>query len=255
MDTNQEHMWQAYIDGELSATEMASFEAMLNPGDQERLRTDVQFDRGVNERLQEGSSCPLEVWERTKALLIKHSEAKSTSTTVAFRPKRRSMMWGVGTLLAAAGLAFVISTLAPFYAGLNATPIILEAATIDELVSQSKVKAEPQAIEAYMHANNINLDLVPEDSIAMAQFHSPLKLVGASRTEDGEYVELFVGCCKEPVKIIIVHRNSASAKKLGGACGLDCDVQATRIVGDYLTAVVGKHPAHGLLDIFAGQHP
>ena len=67
MDNNQEQVWQAYIDGELSATEMAGFEASLSPEEQERLTSDIQFVRGLSERLSEDAACPCDVWERTKA--------------------------------------------------------------------------------------------------------------------------------------------------------------------------------------------
>jgi hypothetical protein len=249
MDNNQEQVWQAYIDGELSATEMAGFEASLSPEEQERLTSDIQFDRGLSERLSEDAACPYDVWERTKALLIQHS-ADEEST-----PKRRSMVWGAGTLAAAAALAFVISTFTPFGTPSGASPIILEAATIDDLVRQSQVPADLAAIQAFMHANDIDLDLLPEASIAMAEIHAPLYLVGASKSDNGDCVELYAGCCKEPVKILIVRRDSEAARLIGQATGSDSDVQCTRIVGDYLTAVVGKHSAHDLLDIFAGQHP
>lgn len=255
MDNTKEQMWQAYIDGELSVTEMAGFEASLTPEEQEQLVADVQFDRGLSERLSEDAACPSDVWERTKSLLIQQSAGEETTVPFQAKPRGRSMFWGAGTLVAAAALAFVISTFAPLGTPSSASPIVLEAATIDDLAKQSQVPADLAAIQAFMHANGIDLDLLPEDTIAMAKIHAPIKLVGAKIRDDSDCVELYAGCCNEPIKILIVHRDSEAARLIGQATGTDCDLQATRIVGDYLTAVVGKHPAHGLLDIFAVQGP
>lgn len=255
MNDNREHMWQAYIDGELTATEMARFEASLSIEEQQQLVSDTQFDRGLSERLAEDAACPDDVWERTKALLVEASASDETTVSFPARSKPRSMFWGMATLAAAAGLAFVLSTFAPGGTGLNDMPIILEAATVDELAQKSQVDANPKAIEEFMHANDIDLDLLPESSMTMAAVHAPIKLVGAGISDNGEYIELYAGCCKEPVKILLVHRDSEAAKCIGQACGNGNDLQATRIVGDYLAAVVGKHPAHDILDIFAGQQP
>lgn len=255
MDTNREQIWQAYIDGELSATEMAGFEATLTPEEQERLTADIQFDRGLSERLSEDAACPTDVWERTKALLTQQSTEEETTVPFIAKPRRRSLLWGAGTLAAAAALAFMISSFTPVGAPSNASPIILEAATIDDLKEQSQVPGDLKAIEEFLHANSIDLNLLQEDSISMAKVHSPIKLVGAKLIDGSNCVELYAGCCKEPVKILVVHRDSEAAKLIGQATGTDNDLQCTRIVGDYLTAVVGKHTAHDLLDIFAGQRP
>ena len=253
MEMNREQMWQAYIDGELSTSEMAGFEGSLNPVEQQQLARDVQFERGLSERLAAEADCPDDVWERTKALLL--DKAAAEETVVPFkkrRPRRHSVLYGAGSLVAAAVLAFTTTMLG---GSTNSAPIFLHAATIDDLAKRSVVEANLEAIQAFMHENNIHLDLLPENSISMAKIHTPIQLVGASKDDASDCVELFAGCCRQPVKILIVHRDSEAAKLIGQATNSECDVQATRIVGDYLTAVVGRHPAHDLLDIFAGQHP
>jgi hypothetical protein len=166
MNNDKEQLWQAYIDGELSATEMASFEASLNALEQEQLRSDMQFDRGICHRLTENTTCPTEIWERTKVLLMESSTGEDNIAPFQPKPKSRPMLFGAATLLVAAMLAFVISTIVP-----NSTisPIILEAATIDDLAQQSEVASDAKIIEKFMHENDIELDLLPEDSLTMAK--------------------------------------------------------------------------------------
>lgn len=257
MSTHEkEQQWQAYMDGELSATEMANFENSLPPDERELLTADVQLERGIMDRLSEDGGCPEEVWENVKRSMLAQA-SDDTDAVETLSVNRKPWRVALLTLAAAAMLAFAISSITPSNVtpGLTSAPTILAAQTIEELAEQSEVEADRLVIQDFMHKNNVNLDLRIEDSLPIAKIHSGIHLVGAATKENGAFVEIYAGCCSRPVKIVLAKRDSDAAHALGYATGPNSDVQATRIVGEYLAAVVGDHPAHGLLDIFKGQHP
>lgn len=260
MNDNREHLWQAYLDGELSVTEMAEFEQSLTPEDQNRLTAEKRFESGLAERLAEDAACPDDVWERTKAILAQ-AQALENDTVTRFPAgsiRRRSWMWGAATLTAAACVAFILTIFSPSGTSDTSPVVILAAETVDELAKQSETDHDAESVHQFINEHGYDLDLNREDSLGMAAVHYGIEVVGArEETIKGDpVVEMLFGCCEYPVKVIMAKRDSSAARYIGQAAGAGSDIQATRIINDkYIAAVVGKHPAHGLLDIFANQHP
>ena len=108
MKKDTEQYWQAYLDGELSASEAADFEASLTDAQREQLAVDMHVERVLAEHLGRDAECPDEVWERTKARVARLSE-----TGTPHAAGHRRWYWGAATLAAAAAIAFVISIIAP----------------------------------------------------------------------------------------------------------------------------------------------
>ena len=248
MSINREHLWHAYLDGELTVIEMSEFEASLNQDERERLAAEMQFESGLAERLSQDVKCPDEVWERTKTLLAAQQEAPV--------PSFRRWYWGMATLATAATLAFMIS----LFGAVNpdtASALVLAAETVEELAATSETDADADAVRTYLADHNVDLELNPMESLAIASAH-PLEIIGARTYEvNGEpVVEMLFGCCGRPVKVMMAVQGSDAATLIGLASASgNGDVLATRTVGRYLVAVVSDHPAPGLLDIFAdGQH-
>ena len=50
---NREQLWQAYLDGELSACEAAQFETTLSEAERRRLAAELRFDRALADRLRQ----------------------------------------------------------------------------------------------------------------------------------------------------------------------------------------------------------
>ena len=249
MSINREHLWQAYLDGELTVIEMSEFEASLDEDARERLAAEMRFEGGLAERLSQDVKCPDEVWERTKALLAGKQEAPA--------PSFRRWYLGVATLATAATLAFMISLSGPVNPDV-ASALMLAAETVEELAATSETDADADAVRTYLADHNVDLELNPMESLAIASAHHPLEIIGARTYEvNGEpVVEMLFGCCARPVKVMMAAQGSDVAILIGLASAHgNGDVQATRTVGRYLVAVVSDHPAPGLLDIFAdGQH-
>lgn len=248
MSINREHLWQAYLDGELTVIEMSEFEASLNEDERERLAGEMRFEGGLAERLSQDVKCPDEVWERTKALLTGQQEERV--------PAFRRWYWGMATLATAATLAFMISLYGPVNP--DASPaFVLAAETVADLAATSETDADPDAVRAYLASHDIELELKPMESLVMASTHRHLGMIGARTHEisDELVVEMLFECCGRPVKVMMASQGSDVAMLIGlASANGNGEIQATRTVGHYLTAVVSDHPVHGLLDIFADGH-
>ncbi len=245
---NHDRLWQAYIDGELSASEAAQFEASLSEADRERLAADMRFVRAVNERLSTGA-CPDPVWSRTRARLREHAMGPVN--------EGRRWYWGAASLAAAAVVAFFVSFYAADFGGVSDTSVIHAASSVDELTASSAVGPGRDNATRYLQGKGLELTLVDERVLESSLTpHRPIEIVGARQERyAGDHVtEVLFSCCRYPVKVLLAKRDSNAARALGEAAGRnDTDIQATRIVDGYLAAVVSKHTAHGILDAFAGQ--
>jgi len=244
MNERKEHLWQAYVDGELSAGEAAEFEASLTEDDRERLAEDMRFERALAERLSEGAECPDDVWERTRAMV---QEQAPPIAALPSRAKRWRL--GAATLAAAASVAFFISQYTSFLTGPDFGPAILAASTLEELAEKSEIEPGVDAAVEFFEESGIDLALVV-DQPTEGQ-HRRVEVVGARHDSLGgeDVTELLMGCCGFPLKLLVAKRDSAAAHEISVATTGDSDIQSTRIVGDYLAAVVGHHPAHALLDV------
>lgn len=246
MNDHKEHLWQAYLDGELSASEAAQFESSLSDIERAQLAEDMRFERVLAERLSEDAECPDDVWARTRALV----EGRGSGAAPALG---RSGSWrlGAATLAAAASIAFLLSQYVPLGGAPESSAVILAASTIEELAAGSEVEQGPDSAERFLHGHGIDLGIV-DDTTAVGR-HRNVEVVGARQELlCGEMVtEVLIGCCGFPLKILLTKRDSAVAREIGLAAANNSDVQSTRIVGDYLVAVVGHHKSHSLLEMFA----
>ncbi len=249
MHENREQLWQAYIDAELSLTEAADFEASLSEAERERLADDMQFERVLAERLGHEAECPDEVWERTKARILELGKPP-----VRIQVRHRRWYWGAATLAAAAALAFVISLFALSGVTPDRSAVILVASSIEELAASSEVGPGSDSAEQFMHEKGVQLQLVDDSTLeTLVKHHPDIHFIGARQEllEGDPVTEVFVGCCGLPVKVILASLNSKAASRIGLAAAQDGDIQATRVVGGYLAAVVGRHESHGLLDMLS----
>lgn len=249
MHENREQLWQAYLDAELSITEAAGFEASLTDAERELLAADMQFERVLAERLIHGAECPEEVWERTKASVVELGE-----TPVRSQVGYKRWYWGAAALPAAAALAIVVS----LFASIGGTPelpsVFLAASSVEELEISSEVDPGSDSAEQFMHEKGVQLHLVDDGNLGtLLRRHSDIHVIGARQESlGGEPVtEVLIECCGLPVKILLANLNSNAASRIGLAAAQKGDIQATRVVGGYLAAVVSRHESHGLLDILS----
>lgn len=105
-----------------------------------------------------------------------------------------------------------------------------------------------------MHEKGVQLHLVDDGTLGtLVRRHRDIHVIGARQESlGGEPVtEVFIECCGHPVKILLANLDSNAAGTIGFAVAQDGDVQAMRVVGGYLAAVVSRHESHGLLDMLS----
>ena len=253
MNPDKPKLWQAYLDGELSTSEITAFEGTLSPDERDQLAAEVLLERGIGERLSQGAECPEHLWRRVKNEIAGRS---------GFGRRYRRVLWGSASLAAAASIAFVAAIYGPgllrYAPGIpeGSSAVVMAAETIEELQATSTVDPDRDSVQAFLDDHHVDLRLLEKaNDLPMAAIHHDIIIVGAREiTVNGDKtLELLFGCCGRPVKLILAKQGTRAAEIIGAAASKNGQVQNTRHVGDYFTAVVGGHRAHGLLDIFAGQ--
>lgn len=254
MAQHSEHLWQAYIDGQLSAAEASEFEESLTPGERELLAADAGFERRLGEKLSQPLGIPEDIWQRTLAKVEASREAESPA------PARRMgrWAWGIATLATAAMMAFLISGQLAQQNTFGTPSIVLAAADVETLQARAETEATLDALQVFLQERGVDVDVALDLNNHYAvrtQGHSVRFLgAGAEPFGDEQVVEMYFDCCHEPAKVLIAPRGSAAAAAITKAFGNAGDVQAIRDAGDYLIAVVGLHQAHDLLDTVVTPH-
>lgn len=245
----REHQWQAYLDGELTATEASEFEATLSPEEREQLADELKFERAMAARLREEGECPSKLWANTLQLLEQQYGVSPSA--------KRKWYWGAASLAAAAAIAFVLSIYGPSLTPLDDTGPIFAASSVKDLVAESEIEPGYQSTADFLTSHGIDVVLYRENRVeALSRPHQPIRFVGARALNgDGDdATEIMMTCCGRPVRIIVAEQDSATGERMANAIAQPGnDVQAIRIVNGYMTAVVSKHPAAKLAGILEAK--
>jgi len=258
MKENREMMRQAYLDGELSASEASEFEATLSTVEREQLASEMRFENGLAERLAQDATCPDDVWERTKALLAdQHAPAPPT--------RLRRWYWGAGALAAAASIVFFVTVFAP--SPFSPSAFVMAAESVRDLADTDESSSGHKGTQAFLQENGIYLKLKEEEGGGMvgnttrpSRMYGGIRILGAriEKLPSGKpVVEILIACCRLPVKVLMAEKGSDVAFEIGEATAArkKNNILDTRTVDGYIAAVVSKHRSHGLLDIFEEQNP
>jgi hypothetical protein len=249
MNRDREQMWQAYVDGELSACEAAQFEASLTEADRARLAAEMRFERALSDQLREDCPCPEAAWQRARDA-VKACEGPRTGTR-----SRRVILAGA-TLAAAAAIAFALSYVPGYLDTARYAKVIHAAESVQELAKESETDPGWESVQAYLDEHGIDLTLREREQLLGFLFHRRIELIGARQVAfgGGLVTELLIDCCGKPVKLIVAKKHSEAGRALLRAAGDDdTDIQGTRKVNGYIAAVVAIHPSNFLLNLVDGD--
>jgi len=243
---DKDRLWMAYLDGELTPAESAAFDAGLTPEERDRLAAEMHFESALAEALRGDVKCPDHVWRRAQVLVRNAGKAR----------RRRVRLWWGAAFAAAAAL--VLSVFQPGLlpdGGANGTPHVLAAvpSTMAEFEARSEVPPTLEAVDAYLERNGIHLQLASLETVphvAGGHVHGTMTLVGACEGDCPHHTmqALMFNCCGKPVRLLLAPLGSGGAGMLQMA-NQNHEVQRMAVVGAYLAAVVGEHPAPGLIDL------
>ncbi len=245
-DNERDNMWMACLDGELSSAEASAFEASLTPGERDRLAAEMRFESALAEALHGDIKCPDAVWRRAR-LIVRHADGA---------PRKRRRAW-TAFFAAAAAITVLFSAyvVSPTHRTREHTPRVLATlyASLDDFAEKSEVPATTEAVQAYLRENGINLRLDNLDTARKQSgegMHHDMSLVGACEGEcpDHTMQALLFRCCGRPVRLLVAPLGSGGAHMLQAA-NENNEVQRMAIIGKYVAAVVGDHPAPGLLGL------
>jgi len=234
MDDQRDKLWNAYLDGEMPASEAAAFDQALTQDERKRLEGELAFERGMAEALSKDAACPDDVWQR----ILEALPAGAAATPTPFPWYWKPVAALAATMLVTISLfAIRVNSAPPAFLGLTELNTLTLEAT-DELDAPTLAK-----LNAFLEERNLDVALMP-----FAQGHHPMRLIGAreSAYHDEQVVELLFSCCDKPVKVALVPQGGDAAEAVGKALG-DTVVKASRPVGSQLAVMVGRHEAPKLL--------
>ena len=228
-----DRIWSAYLDGELSVSEIEEVEGSLTGKQLEHFRKEKVLEEKINQRLEDGITCPTDLWQ---SICTKIGRGKSKS------PKKIIYF---STFLSAAACLTIF-----FFLNKNETAIFKVPLTLSELKNSSKTKTELLDVNNFLKVNNVDLKLNE-----FVEGGHPKKLIGASLEKVGneEVVTLLFNCCGFPVKIYVLPKGSAAekfvvAEDTAWKKGIEGQVKK----GEYRLALVS---AHGAMDILEAIVP
>lgn len=236
MDDQRDKMWNAYLDGELPASEAAAFDQSMTPDERKRLEGELAFERSCAEALSRDAKCPEDVWQRTLAALPEGVGAAPVPTTFPW-------YWKPVAALA----AMMVVTISLFAIRVNSAPAeFLGLAELNTRTMQETAQLSTSTLSdlnAYLEDHNLDVALMPFEA-----GHHPMRLIGARETNfhNEQIVELLFSCCNKPVKVVLVPQGGDAAEAVGKALG-DSVVKASRPVGSQLAVMVGRHESPKLL--------
>lgn len=230
MKRNEEHLWSAYLDGELSATDASAYDAGLSEADRARMEAEMRLESAMADALRDESPCPLDVWKRIVQDV--HCAARKRD-----RWRATAAHWGVPAFAAAAGIFVAFALYFP--AGPNSLPPFLELAVANEpeMRQVSPAELDRAMVEDLLRQTGVDLSLAPKVDLS----HHRMEFVDASKGIYGDrnYVRLLFLCCGQPVKIIITPEDTPAAAAIEKAFADGEFTGDTRRTGGCIIAAVG----------------
>jgi hypothetical protein len=242
MSTHRDKMWLAYLDGELSASEAAEFDQLLTPADKERLTAEVRFERALGEALAGEVSCPDALWRKTIIAVNQRDQVLNAPGT----PK-----WMYAVTAVAAALAITTAAVLYRVAQQPRSVFVMPAGFPSEMAANAEIAgtAPLEEINRYLAEHGFKIAMTTTDMEGPRAHHSREFLGLHSARNRGEpVVEFYFECCGKPIKMIVAPKGGATDDEMRRRLAAR-EIQASRPVGDYVAAVVGRHKAHGFLDL------
>jgi hypothetical protein len=227
-----DNLLSAYVDNELSVTEVDEFEQKVPPEILSHLVKEKKLEAAISGNLKEAPACPEKLW----ADILGEIHEDPAVKRISFQKYYYS-----------AALA-VAATLFITFSGVFKSYPVWVPQTVSELAQNSAVKIDRQLVNQFISANGVQLQLgkLPE-----THHGRPLSLVGAAleNIAGDEVVAVYFDCCGELAKVYFLPKESRAEKFMAQEdkkwhSGIVENVER----GDYSIALVSQHSAGEILD-------
>lgn len=228
MKKNDDRNWSAYIDGELSVSEVEEFEAQLSAEELKHLNNEKAFEESIGSSLNDAPACPDNLFTGVVKQL-------------AHEDKKSFLKYKIAAFVAiAACLAFIFLLPKP---GTDGPKVPMSVA---ELKSQSLTGDQLDDINKFLIQKQIDLELT-----SLAEGHHAKVIIGAGLEliAGEEVVTLMFTCCGRPAKVYILPKNSVAEKTiLNDNKDWKSSIQALVKKGNYRLAVSSPHNSESILN-------
>ncbi|NQZ56327.1 MAG: hypothetical protein HRT88_02500 [Lentisphaeraceae bacterium] len=229
MKKNDDRMWSAYLDEELSITELENFESGLSEAELEHLKNEKEFEKEVSTVLKDDIKCPDALWQSV-CEQVEEEENNNSS--------KKSKVWLFSTFAVAAAIVFIFLRPVVHYE--------LQPQSLAQLKASRLIENDLTKVNSFLTRNAVPFKLHEFND----KMHHNISLIGATEEEiSGEKVTtLLFNCCGDPVKVYILPKNSKAEQYISKENSSWKSGMTTAMVNDYRLAVVSQHSSPELLE-------
>ena len=233
----RDELLMAYLDGEMSAAEAASFSAALTDAERGRAEAETRLESALAKRLALGPACPEETWGGVLKQLDAARPARpwwnlSRPLRIAAALLLATGAWGVTGYMYRAQILRALSVQ-------PASPYVMTAQTIEDLTAHALVGGSPEEIQRFLDKEQIGVRLVQEWEQSPHGRRIDLKGAGLEQYGDIGMPAIYFECCGQPAKIYFVHNCHAEPERCA-RYGLT-DICDSKQIGQFTAIVVAKH--------------
>ncbi|MCM8542921.1 MAG: hypothetical protein NE328_21820 [Lentisphaeraceae bacterium] len=227
MKKEDDRNWSAYIDGELSVSEVEKFEALLSEEELKHLNNERAFEESIGNVLNDTPACP----ENLLSDIVKKAVHEDKKSFLKIK------------LVAIAAIAACIAALflIPKEPVVQQELVSLVPTSVDELKGKSLTGDQLDDINRFLAEKKISLELT-----SVVGSGHPKKIIGAGveKVAGEEVVTLLFTCCGRPAKVYLIPKGSKAEEMI---IHDDSGIQAMVKKGNYRLAVSSPHNSESLL--------
>lgn len=256
-ENNEEKLWMASLDGELSASESAAFESSLSEWAAKRLHGEVRLEAAIGNVLQQGENCPEEVWANIVARLESKAEIPAPSRRIS-TPVALALMAASVAIMAGGYWSVIRYSDGPWHDGGSEhtleiagerSVMSIEEADVETFATHATTEASLFSVQDFLAKHDIGLHLMDFQE-RNPNSHHRVKVLGACKgvCPRGTLVEIMYSCCDVPAKLVIAPAHSSGERLMEKALDKG-EIKELVTVGDFVVGVISSHDAHELVDL------
>ncbi|MCM8534375.1 MAG: hypothetical protein NE334_00400 [Lentisphaeraceae bacterium] len=183
----------AYIDGELSVSEVEELESQLSKEELQQLVSEKKIERGLGNKLNSAPGCSSDLWSQISSEISAEENLQKSSY---------SKTWLYLTFATAAAITLFFSIEWAKYPSWIPQSVV-------ELADQSQVKVDKALINDFIAKHGVPVKIA---DFPDTHHGRKISLVGAAieKVAGDDVVSIYFNCCGKPGKVYLVPENGKS---------------------------------------------